>query len=307
MFSFKSFLGFCLFLALFCVSTPFSLAQTPGPNGFYYPVASVNTAATFLETGCDGYIAQHYHLGWDLGQSRGSNVYAITAGTIVNVTNTGDPDVTFIWVRHQAVDPTNGSTFNFWAVYGHTSIASGLGQGSTVQAGQVIGQTIAYPNGDHCHFGINRNGIITTISYPTITYINNSGQTASVQEQAGWGRGTLPSDWCGHNSQNKSTLQGNSAATENFTDPQSFLTTYKAVGYSGGGSDTDIFVSLSGNDGSNGSSGSPFRTIKHAIDAASATQPVTIHIAPGSYGEKIGTGKHIHFVVNGSGTVQTGG
>ena len=73
------------------------------------------------------------------------------------------------------------------------------------------------------------------------------------------------------------------------------------------GSATEIYVSLGGSDGSNGSIGSPFRTIKHAIDAASGTQPVTIHIAPGSYGEKIGTSKHIHFVTNGSGTVRIGG
>lgn len=83
------------------------------------------------------------------------------------------------------------------------------------------------------------------------------------------------------------------------------LSNYNTNG--GTGSNTEIYVALSGNDASNGSSGSPFRTIKHAIDVASGTQSVTIHIAPGSYGEKIGTGKHIHFVVNGSGTVQTGG
>jgi len=82
---------------------------------------------------------------------------------------------------------------------------------------------------------------------------------------------------------------------------------YRSIQDGGGISDpTNIYVSLSGNDTGNGSSGAPFRTIKHAIDAASATQAATIHIAPGSYGEKIGTGKHIQFVVNGSGTVQTG-
>jgi len=69
---------------------------------------------------------------------------------------------------------------------------------------------------------------------------------------------------------------------------------------------TNVYVSLSGSDTSNGSSGAPFRTIKYAIDMASATQ-ATIYIAPGSYGEKISTSKHIHFVTNGNGTVQTGG
>lgn len=288
---------------LFCLPVVPALAQTPGPNGFYYPVATIRTAATFLETGCDGYISDHYHLGWDLGQSRGTAVYAITSGTILNVTNTGDPDVTFIWIKHQAVDPSNGSVFNFWAVYGHTSIAPGLGQGSTVQAGQVVGYTIAYPNGDHCHFGINRNGIVTTVSYYNLSYINSAGQNSTASIQAGWGRGTLPSGWCGHEAQNKSTLQA-SAATENFTDPQSFLNTYRAVG--SGGSDTDIYVS-GGGGASDGSANNPYNTVKAAVDKANATQPVTIHIKPGNYGEKISTSKHIHFVAWGSGTVRIGG
>ena len=71
--------------------------------------------------------------------------------------------------------------------------------------------------------------------------------------------------------------------------------------------DVDIYVSLSGNDSNNGSSGSPFRTVARAIVQANATQPVTIHISLGTYGEKISTGKHIHFVTNGSGTVRIGG
>ena len=69
----------------------------------------------------------------------------------------------------------------------------------------------------------------------------------------------------------------------------------------------NIYVSLSGSDASNGSASNPFRTIKHAIDMASAGG-ATIYIAPGSYGEKnSSSGKHIHFVVNGTGSVQTGG
>ena len=76
----------------------------------------------------------------------------------------------------------------------------------------------------------------------------------------------------------------------------------------GGGSDTDIYVDKgNGASGQNGSAGNPFNTVKAAINAASATQPVTIHIKPGTYSEKIGTSKHIHFVTNGPGTVSIGG
>lgn len=79
-------------------------------------------------------------------------------------------------------------------------------------------------------------------------------------------------------------------------------------GTTGGGSDTDIWVD-GGNraSGQDGSAGNPYSTVRAAVDRANATQPVTIHIKPGAYGEKIGTSKRIHFVTNGSGTVRIGG
>jgi len=74
------------------------------------------------------------------------------------------------------------------------------------------------------------------------------------------------------------------------------------------GSDTDIWVDKGNTaSGQDGSTGNPYSTVKAAVDKANATQPVTIHIKPGTYGEKIGTGKHIHFVTNGNGTVRIGG
>ena len=79
-------------------------------------------------------------------------------------------------------------------------------------------------------------------------------------------------------------------------------------GTTGGGSNTDIWVDKGNSaQGQDGSAGNPFNTVKAAVDKASATQAVTIHIVPGTYSEKIGTGKHIHFVTNGSGTVRIGG
>jgi len=74
------------------------------------------------------------------------------------------------------------------------------------------------------------------------------------------------------------------------------------------GNDTDIYVDKGNSaQGQDGSAGNPFNTVKAAVDKANATQPVTIHIVPGTYSEKIGTSKHIHFVTNGSGTVRIGG
>ena len=74
------------------------------------------------------------------------------------------------------------------------------------------------------------------------------------------------------------------------------------------GSDTDIYVDKGNSaQGQDGSARNPFNTVKAAVDKANATQPVTIHIVPGTYSEKIGTSKHIHFVTNGSGMVRIGG
>ena len=79
-------------------------------------------------------------------------------------------------------------------------------------------------------------------------------------------------------------------------------------GTGGGGNDTDIYVDKGNNaQGQDGSTGNPYNTVKAAVDRANATQPVTIHVVPGTYSEKITTSKHIHFVTNGSGTVHIGG
>ncbi len=75
----------------------------------------------------------------------------------------------------------------------------------------------------------------------------------------------------------------------------------------GGGSDTDIWVDGGYSGAQTGTQTNPYLTVKAAVDRASATQAVTIHIKPGAYSEKIGTSKHIHFVTNGSGTVRIGG
>ena len=80
------------------------------------------------------------------------------------------------------------------------------------------------------------------------------------------------------------------------------------LGGGSGGSDTNIYVDKGNSaQGQDGSMANPFNTVKAAVDKASATQAVTIHIVPGTYSEKIGTSKHIHFVTNGSGTVRVGG
>ncbi len=73
------------------------------------------------------------------------------------------------------------------------------------------------------------------------------------------------------------------------------------------GNDTDIWVDGGYSGVQTGTQTNPYITVKAAVDRANATQPVTVHIKPGTYSEKIGTGKHIHFVTNGNGAVRIGG
>lgn len=73
------------------------------------------------------------------------------------------------------------------------------------------------------------------------------------------------------------------------------------------GSDTDIWVDGSFGGTQTGTQANPYSTVRAAVNRASATQAVVIHIKPGTYTEKIGTGKHIQFVTNGPGTVRMGG
>ena len=76
----------------------------------------------------------------------------------------------------------------------------------------------------------------------------------------------------------------------------------------GGGSvdPTNLYVDGSYNGTQIGNASNPFKTVVQAINAASATQ-ATIHIKSGTYGEKVGTTKHILFVTWGTGTVRIGG
>lgn len=73
----------------------------------------------------------------------------------------------------------------------------------------------------------------------------------------------------------------------------------------GGG--TDIYVDGNYSGTLYGSAANPYSTIAAAVNAASTTQTVTIHITPFWYKENISTSRHIHFVTNGSGTVRIGG
>lgn len=77
-------------------------------------------------------------------------------------------------------------------------------------------------------------------------------------------------------------------------------------GTTGGGSGTDIYVDASYSGTQNGTASNPYTTVTAAVNAASATQPVTLHIKPGTYHETLTIHKNIHMVTTGSGTVRIG-
>ncbi len=82
---------------------------------------------------------------------------------------------------------------------------------------------------------------------------------------------------------------------------------FRKKGISGGSVDpANPYVDGSYSGNQIGTAANPFKTVAQAIIAASATQ-ATIHVKPGTYGEKVSTSKHIHFVTWGSGTVRIGG
>jgi len=204
-------------------------------------------------------------------QDAGRNIRAAFAGTVQQTSeaNSGGYGNEVVIVSSE--------NSHYKTRYGHLADFAGVANGATVNAGDIIGHCGAtgHVTGPHLHFELLLDGVRQSADNLVM-----SGQPITIDFSQLQFPGTDGDRYVGY-------------------PIQAHLTSI--------GSTTELYVSLGGNDGSNGSSGSPFRTIKHAIDAASGTQPVTIHIAPGSYGEKIGTSKHIHFVVNGTGTVQTGG
>jgi len=202
-------------------------------------------------------------------QDQGRNIRAACSGTVQQTleANSGG--------YGNEVVITSSENSHYKTRYGHLADFAGVANGANVNAGDVIGHcgNTGHVTGPHLHFELLLNGVRQNLDGIIL-----SGQPVSIDFSRLQFPGTANERYIGYPIQSRSS-----------------------------GSDTDIYVSLNGSDTSNGSSGSPFRSVAHAIDRASATLPVTIHIAPGTYGEKIGASKHIQFVTWGAGTVRIGG
>lgn len=262
---------------------PIDCANYTGTNADYSTSFSTLYRDNYLGTSYYEGIGSHPGVDIDRlsnGQGdSGAPIVAVYDGTVANVlyeeNNHGSGWGNCLVIMHTNI-PDAGTIYS---CYGHMVRFEGSwSTGQNVKKGQVIGYvgTTGNSTGPHLHFQLDKD-------YSDYNHFHPWFPTKPITTD---------------------TPDTNGNVLNHTINPLRFVQDHLAGSV---GSTTDIYVSLSGNDVSNGSSGSPFRTIKHAIDAASGTQPVTIHIAPGSYGEKIGTGKHIHFVVNGTGAVQTGG
>jgi uncharacterized repeat protein (TIGR01451 family) len=185
-------------------------AATKMPSGFYYPTPLIWTGSGdtqqppgqakifgWLATDQDNppYPVHNSHRGIDIYGASGSDVYAMTSGTIAtNGTGTSDYLNKNLWVKHDLA----GGGF-FYAVYGHVN--SSLSAGTKVTAGQKIA-TVASQNNPHVHLGIHPAGV----SYP-------------------WGRGPIPSGWSIKTDPDKSELP-----LDGWVAPRAYLETHTPPG-----------------------------------------------------------------------------
>ena len=137
-----------LFVSVLAVAPMPAHAVSPGSGGWYWPVGTENFK------GWDGWWAYRpqnpprWHMAQDMPAPVGHPVYAVGAGTVLEVLESGGDHHYggVIVVLHRTAD---GHYFK--AVYGHIIPTAAAHKGATVKAGQVVGHV----NGcAHVHFGI---------------------------------------------------------------------------------------------------------------------------------------------------------
>ena len=149
------FLATLVALVLFCspvLAGRYNVSWTqPGANGWYNPLASLDslvtdTAFNFDSPAYPGNHSKKRHAGVDLVAPLGTAVYAIGEGTVALIPSARDAVI----VKHE------GSRGPFFCVYGHIQLAAGVSVGRSVSAGQKLGSVkqSAFPP-IHLHFGIN--------------------------------------------------------------------------------------------------------------------------------------------------------
>jgi hypothetical protein len=139
----------------FSLSNP-EVTGTRTSTGFFYPTGRDRfafTCGTWLGKainfgGC--YFKDYYHIGYDIMESYGSPVYAISSGEVISRSDdagswgTGN---SALYIKHTLSDGTQ-----FVALYGH--IHTSLNNGNRVSGGVEIGTIGDWGDGDHLHFGV---------------------------------------------------------------------------------------------------------------------------------------------------------
>jgi murein DD-endopeptidase MepM/ murein hydrolase activator NlpD len=135
------------------------------------PSTSIRLAAKPVEAPCrytDTWGAARsggrVHLGTDIAADEGNEVYAVAAGTITKVYREGTDALAGNGILLTQADRT------FW-FYAHMhSLAPGIGVGSTVRAGQLVGYVGQTGNAGmpHLHLELHPQGGAAVNSYPVI-------------------------------------------------------------------------------------------------------------------------------------------
>ncbi len=190
-----------LVLCIFANAT-YALDQTE--TGFFYPIGKDDYApgAGWLAKDPD-YFTGEYHIGVDMMQEYGRDVYAIADGKVVYISydKPGDGDGKKWGVNNCAL-VIEHKTYDervFTAVYGHVQCKTIPTLKSDVYAGKSIGKIGHWDYGDHLHFGIHE-GLFSTMA------------------KSGWGK--MPStSW---------TTPCIGKCLNTFTDPIAFIQTHFA-------------------------------------------------------------------------------
>lgn len=128
-----------------------------------------NTDGTPHDTdGPPAYISGLYHLGVDMPANADDSVYAVTNGTVWNISQNGWGTGNVAVILKHTLD--NGT--EFLAIYGHIRPTNGLKVGDRVAGGVKFAIVGPYPEGgDHLHFGVH-----PAVAFPLLT------------STIGWGR-----------------------------------------------------------------------------------------------------------------------
>jgi len=156
---------------------PTDATATMTSTGFFYPLGVsswTKTGGTWkgrdARNDTDGppaYFDGLYHLGVDMPANVGDAVYAVTNGTVWNISpgGWGDGNVAVI-IQHTLANGTD-----FLGIYGHIRPIGNLKVGDRVAGGVKFAMVGPYSGGNHLHWGVH-----PAISFPVLT------------DKIGWGR-----------------------------------------------------------------------------------------------------------------------